>query len=123
MKNNISKIDFAKIDLEGHELSALKGWNQFLARGMVKTIYLEVMPENQARYGLNTNEPLLYLESQGYDLFLCKNEDFNIFQDSNDLIKILTNNVRVLPFKANEYPLDFTTDILAISSDHNYTQN
>ena len=56
-ENNISKIDFAKIDLEGHELSALKGWNQFLARGMVKTIYLEVMPENQARYGLNTNEP------------------------------------------------------------------
>ena len=77
--NNISKIDFAKIDLEGHELSALKGWETCLKDHIVKAIYIEIMEENQKRYGLKTNEPLVFLESLGYELFLCKEDDFADF--------------------------------------------
>ena len=38
--NNISKIDFAKIDLEGHELSALKGLETCLKDHIVKAFYI-----------------------------------------------------------------------------------
>ena len=52
-------IDFAKIDLEGHELSALKGWEN-LRQHLVRAIYIEIIPENQKRYGLKANAPNLF---------------------------------------------------------------
>ena len=41
-----SQNRLAKIDLEGHELSALKGWEP-LRDHKVKSIYIEIMEENQ----------------------------------------------------------------------------
>ena len=59
----IDYVDFAKIDLEGHELPALQGWRNYLSAHSVKALYIEIIPENQARYGIPTNAPLSYLES------------------------------------------------------------
>ena len=75
----LDSVDFAKIDLEGHELPALQGWNKCLSKHRVKAIYLEIMPENQTRYGRQTKAPLCYLESLGYELYLCKQDDFGSF--------------------------------------------
>ena len=69
-QNHGIKIDFAKIDLEGHEIPALKGWRQSLGKQNPKALYIEIIPENQARYGYETNAPLAFLESLGYQLFL-----------------------------------------------------
>ena len=49
------------------------------ARSRCRALYIEIMPENQNRYGLKTNAPLKFLESSGYELFLCKEEDFANF--------------------------------------------
>lgn len=112
----IEMIDFAKIDLEGHELSALRGWEIYLREKKVRAIYIEIMSENQNRYGLNTNEPLKYLESFGYDLFLCKSEDLNTFGDKTKVIQKGTNMLKLSKFNAIDYPLDCATDILALAS-------
>jgi FkbM family methyltransferase len=108
-------VDFAKIDLEGHELPALKGWRNCLSEHKVKAIYIEIMPENQARYGRSANAPLAYLESLGYELYLCKEEDFGLFGNSPIEISLSQGSLTLSHFRAEEYPEDFATDALALA--------
>ena len=117
IENNISKIDFAKIDLEGHEVPALKGWNKCLSKRIVKTVYLEIIPENQSRYGLNTIDPLLYMESHGYELYLCKEEDLGSFGQDPKFLPNRNSKLKPLAskFLAKQYPNDFATDVLALA--------
>ena len=80
-----------------------------------KALYIEIIPENQARYGYETNAPLAFLESLGYQLFLCKPDDFGTFGCT---VENRTFNQGMLPlseFKAEDYPLSFATDVLALA--------
>ena len=113
--NRIAQIDFAKIDLEGHEVRALKGWRQFLSKQQVKALYIEIIPENQARYDYETNAPLVFLESLGYRLFLCKPDDFVAFGRAVDNYTFANGTLPLSEFKAEEYPPSFATDILALA--------
>ena len=113
---NISEIDFVKIDLEGHELPALKGWKNSLRNRVLRAIYIEIMPENQRRYNLNTKAPLEYLESFGYELYLCKDEDFGFFGENPKKYEMISKTLILSRFKSTEFPDDFATDVLAIAS-------
>jgi len=113
----VKEVDFAKIDLEGHELSALKGWQNFLSSHKTKAIYVEIMPENQVRYGLPTNSPLIFLEQLGYRLFLCKKEDFGKFGELPVEKNTGIKNITLSFFKAEDFPQDFSTDVLALAPD------
>ena len=110
-----NSVDFAKIDLEGHELPALQGWRKHLAEHKVKAIYIEIMPENQARYGRPTNAPLAFLESLGYELYLCKEDDFGSFGGVMDKTRLTHGSLPLSSFKAKEYPENFATDALALA--------
>ena len=112
--HEIERVDFAKIDLEGHELPALKGWREFLGNQNVQALYLEIMPENQVRYGRETNAPLLFLESMDYHLYICKEDDFGFFGEEVESKELSHGTVKVSHFKAEDYPDDFSTDILAL---------
>jgi FkbM family methyltransferase len=114
-ENHIDRVDFAKIDIEGHELTALQGWQKNLSDHRVKAIYMEIIPENQLRYGRKTNAPLTYLESLGYSLFLCKNSDFGLFGEHPRKDRLKEDAPLLAKFNANEYPQDFSTDVLALS--------
>ena len=114
-EKKISKVDFAKIDLEGHELSALKGWECYLTSHSIRSIYIEIMPENQNRYNLNTNAPLLFLESLGYELYLCKKEDFAPFGKKIKKYKFEFGKLILSKFNAQDFPEDFSTDVLALA--------
>ena len=108
-------MDFAKIDLKGHELPALQGWRKHLAEHKVKAIYIEIMPENQARYGRPANAPLAFLESLGYELYLCKEDDFGSFGGVMDMNAFTHGSLPLSSFKAKEYPENFATDALALA--------
>ena len=116
-QNQINCVDFAKIDIEGHELPALQGWQKNLSDHRVKAIYVEIIPENQKRYGRKTNAPLAYLESLGYSLFLCKDSDFGLFGKHPRKDRLKKDAPLLAKFRANEYPQDFSTDVLALSQD------
>lgn len=110
----IDRVDLVKIDLEGHELPALKGWTEFLENQNALAIYIEIIPENQARYGHKTNAPLVFLESLGYRLYICKCDDFGYFGNEVESKKLSNGSVKVSFFKAENYPDHFSTDILAL---------
>ena len=113
--HDIARVDFAKIDLEGHELPALQGWRKCLSEHRIKAIYIEIMPENQARYGRPPNAPLSYLESLGYELYLCKEEDFGSFGGTPNKTTLRHGSLPLFRFRAKEYPEDFATDALALA--------
>ena len=114
-RQGIDFVHFAKIDLEGHELPALKGWKKCLSEHMTKAIYIEVIPENQARYGRPSNAPLSYLESLGYELYLCKEEDFGSFGGIPKKTTLRHGSLPLSRFRAEEYPKEFSTDVLALA--------
>lgn len=115
-KEKLKCIDFAKIDIEGHELPALQGWNKSLSNCLVKALYIEIIPENQQRYGRKTNAPLQYLESLGYTLFLCKESDLGKFGEHPQKVTLIKGGLMLAKFSAKDYPSDFSTDVLALSS-------
>ena len=115
--HRVAQIDFAKIDLEGHEIPALKGWRQFLGKQQVKALYIEIIPENQARYDYQTIAPLILLESLGYRLFLCKPDDFDRFGIPSKIHTFTDGKLPLSEFKAEEYPPSFATDILALADE------
>ena len=114
----VDSVDFAKIDLEGYELPCLKGWKCFLSKGLVKAIYIEFIPENQHRYGLQTHELLEFIESFGYNLYFCKEENWGELPKEERLeIKVDSEHpLTVVPFRSKDYPKSLSTDILACLS-------
>jgi len=63
----LDRVDFAKVDVEGHEAQALKGAAHLIA-SCKPFIFLESwMPMQQPKRAL---EPLLFLMDQGYNLYL-----------------------------------------------------
>lgn len=115
-KQKLKCIDFAKIDIEGHELPALQGWKKSLTSHSVMALYIEIIPENQQRYGRKTNEPLQYLESLGYSLFLCKESDFRKFGEHPQKVTLVKDGLMLAKFSAKDYPSGFSTDVLALPS-------
>jgi len=67
-KENISTIDIVKLDLQGNELNALKGMENFLIK-TIKAILLEVSFNNQYENTPTLFEIGEYLEKFGFDLF------------------------------------------------------
>ena len=110
----IERIDFAKMDLEGHELYALRGWRRSLEASLVAALYLEVMPENQERYGLPTNAALAFLEERDYELFFCKEQDFTMNGTKPTTFVGPSGSLVLSPFRATDYPKDHPTDVLAL---------
>ena len=103
------------MDLDGHELNALRGWRRGLEAGLVEALYLEVMPENQKRYGLPTNAALAFLEERGYELFFCKEQDFTVSGTKPTTFVGPSGSLVLSPFRATDYPKDHPTDVLALS--------
>lgn len=60
------KVDVMKIDVEGHELSVLKGSIETIKRCR-PVIFLEVSGKNQSGAGYQTSDPLLFLQEMDYE--------------------------------------------------------
>jgi len=56
---DIQEISLWKLDVEGHEFEALKGAEKLLADGRIRSMFVEVHPENR-------REEVEYLEKHGY---------------------------------------------------------
>ncbi len=61
-KNDIHSVDFMKMDIEGYELKALRGASSLLKNQKIKSLYIEIIPENLKRYNLSHFDVLNYLK-------------------------------------------------------------
>ena len=71
-KNNIKKIDFIKIDIEGPELLVFKGAEKTLKK-YKPTIICEVNHEHMGRVNLKTEDLFRFLNKLGYESYLSEN--------------------------------------------------
>ena len=62
-QRDISEVSLWKLDVEGHELEALKGAEELLAEGKIRAIYVELRAENR-------REDVAYLEKHGYSAYM-----------------------------------------------------
>ena len=76
-RNQIRKIDFIKIDVEGFEFQVLKGMDTTLRRQMPK-LFVEVDDGNLREHSSSAVEVLSYLSSFGYSLRIAGGDPITI---------------------------------------------
>lgn len=64
-KNQVSRIDFLKIDVEGNEKFVLKGAEQTLNR-FHPFVYCELLRKHSKRFGYHPNEVIEFMKELGY---------------------------------------------------------
>jgi FkbM family methyltransferase len=71
--NELTKLDFLKIDVEGYEERLLRGGERTL-RELRPTLLIEIMPSNLERAGSSAQKIADLLYSHGYSLFTVERE-------------------------------------------------
>jgi FkbM family methyltransferase len=54
-ETGVAEIDFMKMDIEGHELAALRGLEPLLSERRVRSLYVETIEANHMSFGQSTN--------------------------------------------------------------------
>ena len=75
--NGIDRIDFLKIDTEGHDLEVLAGFEGMLGAGNVGIVQIEVGMSKRNTLHVNIAEAIASMYGQGYDLFRIYEQKFN----------------------------------------------
>ena len=65
----VPEIDFMKIDIEGHELAALRGLEPLLSERRVRSLYLETIEANHTRAGSSFSAFVKFVNGCGYELW------------------------------------------------------
>ncbi len=72
IKNRISKIDFIKLDVDGHELDVLKSGYKFLKKKKTPIIF-EVAPYLYKEHGYTHNDLINLFKELGYNFYSINN--------------------------------------------------
>jgi hypothetical protein len=65
----VTEIDFMKMDIEGHELAALRGLQPLLSERRVKSLYVETIEPNHTRAGSSFSAFVRFVNDCGYELW------------------------------------------------------
>lgn len=94
-KNNINYITLLKFDIEGHELSALKGAKSIIEEERVDLIQFEFGPAN------------LYSKTTFFDFWEMLSPKYNIF-------RLLPNGMQLMPLYEEQLEIYLTTNYIAV---------
>ena len=109
----IERVTFLKIDLEGQELSALRGLSRTLGRGAIEVIYFEVRTELLQRYGLMPTQIINLLRENGFRIFYCR--DWDLVERERTKLHFKRARWRQLELsECASLPGELRTDLLAI---------
>jgi FkbM family methyltransferase len=101
----IDHVDFLKLDVEGHELSVLRGARRLLSAGLISLIQFEFGPAN------------IYSRTFFYDFW-------SLLSDEYDLYRIVPNGIVPIPNYGENLEVFLTTNYLAIKRhNHGRSQN
>jgi hypothetical protein len=113
----LERIDLVKLDIEGYELSALRGAERALKNRTIQAVYFEYFEKNLVR--VSPPQVLLeYLESLGFEVCFCRYCDFESRGTSALTIKkgIPGHGLPLLAVKGHRAPA--MTDLLAVPKEH-----
>jgi FkbM family methyltransferase len=65
----VAEIDFMKIDVEGHELAALRGLEPLLSERRVKALYVETIEANHKRAAASFSAFVKFINDCGYEFW------------------------------------------------------
>lgn len=121
-EKSIEKIEFLKIDIEGHEPLAIKGLMRSMTKGVLDAIYVEISSTNLYRAGFSAKNVFDLLKEGGFNLFYVKQADFESGLANKS--KIVTLNVHGSPLtvasvEVETFPYEYQTDILAVHQKSN----
>jgi FkbM family methyltransferase len=74
-QNNIDRVTFLKLDLEGQELKTLRGAARALDRAAIEVIYFEVRSELLRRYDVTGDQVLEFMRENSFRVFYCRDRD------------------------------------------------
>ena len=99
--HRIDKVDFVKIDVEGAELQVLRGDKNLFMNDNAPLLTIEVIDENQKRFGHSANELTQQLIDWGYKLAylnesIGKLQDFENNSGGHDIHNVLAYKVHHL---------------------------
>ncbi|HKR02218.1 MAG TPA: FkbM family methyltransferase [Pyrinomonadaceae bacterium] len=90
----IERIDFLKLDIEGHEMAALRGASRMLAEGSISIIQFEFGPAN------------IYSRTYFYDFW-------SLLAERYDICRIIPKGIVPLSFYGEHQEIFLTTNYLA----------
>jgi FkbM family methyltransferase len=112
---NIARVDFLKIDVEGHELSALRGAERALSRRAIRVIYFEYF-EGQLARDRGADALLRFLADAGYEVCCCVEYDLKLYPATHTVRSGLPGHgVRLSPLAGRQPPP--ATNLLAVPKD------
>lgn len=94
-RENIERIDFLKLDVEGHELSVLHGAAGMLAEGLISMVQFEFGPAN------------IYSRTFFFDFWSLLSESFAIY-------RIVPNGIAPIHYYGEHREIFLTTNYLAV---------
>lgn len=113
----INRVEFMKLDVEGHELAALRGAARALEEKRVQALYFEYF-ENWLRRAHPPAELLAFLESKGYAVCFCRKFDLESRGGATRTLRagLPGHGLPLLPIEGHELPA--TTDLIAVPTEN-----
>ena len=109
------RVDFVKIDVEGHEIHVLRGLQNTIKRDPKLKILIEFTPKCQKMAGHDPSDMLRELKNLGFELFLLKESEKTIHRltdqiDSWETImgELVYANIFCIPKKQALYTIAFS---------------
>jgi hypothetical protein len=112
-RHGLEVVTFLKMDLEGQELTALRGLSRAFERRAIQVIYFEVRTEILQRNGMLPEQIFHYLYGNGFRIFYCRDRDLiGRRPTSIRFSRNALNELQLADFKSAGSVLQ--TDLLAI---------
>lgn len=116
-ETGLKKVELLKLDVEGFELSALRGADASLRNRRIEAVYFEYFEKYLTRVA-PPSELIAYLDSVGYVTCFCRTCDFSTRSKPTHTIKpgLPGHGLDLLPVAGFDRPA--MTDLLAVPAEH-----
>ncbi len=111
----IKRVDFLKIDVEGHEYAALQGASRSLENGVIRAVFMEASEPNMKNQPWKVSNCLDFLRQKKFKIYYVRKSDFPAQLEPGEVplkLRAKGASLEVVPLKT--FPAGHQTDLLAL---------